>query len=571
MRKAFWGLCLIFFCLFQVTAADVVAAPLNDILVADVPFSYGESDFAARILERTKGKRDPIGLVLTGGSARAFAHIGVLAYLEEKGIEPDFIVSNSMGSIIAILYSAGLSPEQILEVIDSADLSAYFNLTVPLGGGILDPSGFEGLITSVLGTETRIEDLPIPVMVVCEDLVTKREVRMCEGKLAKVMLASFALPVYFPPQEYNGHLLIDGGIKSLAPIDTAYEFSDTVICSTTFYDVDTLNLRSPITILNGAFDVNKRYNAAGSMRKYMDSMIWIRCAVEQFSFMAFDKANLMAEIGYESAKAEDEQLSMLYKHGPSPAVLENRDGFNDEIQDVKTGLYFFNRIEQPTPSKTLTISFDSFQGYDAPWYLKNTFDYGFSYQFHNKKLEMGVFSGLSSKTLANSTAETNFLSSAFLTYFPIPRMKLSFYASADFDNGEAFYKPTVFAAEDFIFKFYSREKLEFSFEQSLEIMRRTESGEKSEYVLAFKGFGQVPVFSSLINIKGAILNLGAFAPFQSRTYLDFRFGTRLQFKEMAGTYLDIAMLSRFAIDGGVGVPLFLQDGFYTNDSTFYDC
>ena len=62
----------------------------NEILISDIPVVYGDDNFRERILARTEGKRDPIGLVLTGGSARACAHIGVLKYLDEIGVEPDF-------------------------------------------------------------------------------------------------------------------------------------------------------------------------------------------------------------------------------------------------------------------------------------------------------------------------------------------------------------------------------------------------------------------------------------------------------------------------------------------------
>ena len=76
-------------------AADEFTSP-GDIIYSDIPISYGEEGFRERILERTEGKRDPIGLVLTGGSARAFAHLGVLNYMEEQGIEPDFIISHHL-------------------------------------------------------------------------------------------------------------------------------------------------------------------------------------------------------------------------------------------------------------------------------------------------------------------------------------------------------------------------------------------------------------------------------------------------------------------------------------------
>ena len=102
---------------FLLFASDFSPAEEDYFFLSDIPVTYGDEQFRERILERTGGKRDPIGLVLTGGSARALAHIGVLSYLEEVGIVPDFIISNSMGSIIALLYAAGLEPEQITEAL----------------------------------------------------------------------------------------------------------------------------------------------------------------------------------------------------------------------------------------------------------------------------------------------------------------------------------------------------------------------------------------------------------------------------------------------------------------------
>src|SRR5690554_4389053 len=208
----------------------------NDLLAATIPVNYGEVSFRERILERTEGKREPIGLVLSGGSARAFAHIGVLQYLEEQGIVPDFIVSNSMGSIVGLLYAAGLSPEQIFTVCSQLDTTQLFDLSWPLSGGFLDTSRFSSLVAAYLGDSVNLEELPIPIMIVTEDIVTKRQVRIMEGDVLTIFDAAFALPVYFPPVVYRGHLLVDGGMTNLVPLDIAYEYTDTTIVSTTFYE-----------------------------------------------------------------------------------------------------------------------------------------------------------------------------------------------------------------------------------------------------------------------------------------------------------------------------------------------
>ena len=567
MKRIILALCLLLMILPLFAEEEL---PPNDIQLADVPIYYGEADFTKRILERTNGERDPIGLVLTGGSARAFAHIGILQYLEEQGIEPDFIVSNSMGSIIALLYSAGVAPEQILEIITCTDLSAYFNLTVPLKGGLLDQSGFEGLISSVVGKDVDLKDLPIPVMVVCEDLVTKREIRICEGDFNNVMLASFALPVYFPPQEYKGHLLIDGGIKSLAPIDVAYQYSDTIICSTTFYDVDTLNLRNPITILNGSFDVNKRYNAAASMREHIDNMIWIRCAVEQFSFMAFDKSALMAEIGYESAEKQSEALLKLYKHGISKEIVDNRITYTEALEKARNGLYFFNHIEQLQPSNTISFAFKSHEQIDSLLYLNQSFDFGLQYQFSHRKLVMDLLAGASSLTQVRSQNEVSPMLSFSLDCFPISRLRLSFNGSVKFDNPEKFYVPSIYGNESLVFKFYSDDRMEFGFNQTFEVGHDFLKGSETEYAISTGFDGQVPFFSSRLKFRANYLGLGKIRPnVDYRSFLDLKLNTRMQFKALGGTYIDLGFLSRFAIDGKNGVRLFYNDGFLTNVADYY--
>lgn len=243
-----------------------------------------------------------MGLVLSGGSARAFAHIGVLRRLEELGVVPDFIVANSMGSIVGLLYAAGLSPDQIYELVAGTEIAALFEPSLPLRGGILDPRRFSDLVELYVGNP-RIEDLPIPILVACEDLITKREIRLAAGELRTVLEAAYALPVYFPPVPYGGHLLVDGGITNLVPLGTAMEYSPYVLVSSTFYDAKGLNLRNPLVILNTSIDIGKRRAGMADLQEYPEA-VWIRCSVESFSFMSFDRLSELDSEGYRSADAQ---------------------------------------------------------------------------------------------------------------------------------------------------------------------------------------------------------------------------------------------------------------------------
>lgn len=342
----------------------------DSLLLAATPIVYGEETFLARIEARTGGRREPVGLVLSGGSARAFAHIGVLKRLEEAGIVPDFIVANSMGSIIGLLYAAGLSPDQLYQLVSSTELGALFEPTLPLAGGILDPGRFSDLIRLYLG-DLRLEDLPIPILVACEDLRTKREIHLAAGDFITVMEAAYALPVFFPPVVYGEHLLIDGGITNLVPLGTAMEYTDQVIASSTFYDAEGLNLRNPLVILNTSIDIGKRRAGVADILEYPEA-VWIRCDVESFSFMSFDRLAELDELGYRSADAHAERLVALGNGGVDPALAELRADYDRAIERASGVWAPFERApaKRATLALTARLRSTAFPGDD--YYLRDT-------------------------------------------------------------------------------------------------------------------------------------------------------------------------------------------------------
>lgn len=564
MRKGvLLSLLIILFSLFPL-AADEFTSP-GDIIYSDIPISYGETQFRERILERTEGKRDPIGLVLTGGSARAFAHLGVLKYMEEQGIEPDFIVSNSMGSIIGMLYAAGLSSDQILSVIMSGELSTFFKMTAPLNGGILDPTGFKGLVQSVVGTGVQIEDLDIPVMVICQDLVTKREIRIMEGDFSDILIASFALPAYFPPQEYKWHLLIDGGIITLAPISVAYEYSDTVIASTTFYDNEDLNLKNMLTIINGAFDIGKRRNAAIDIREYGDKMIWIRCAVEQFSFMEFSAAAEMAEIGYQNAAEQGGRLSELYRHGMSPSIAEKREMYESRIERVRQNQYYFSRIEQSEPTQTISLGVYSFQGNDYPYYLRDYFDIGFEYSWKYKAIELSALLGGAFDATLNQHSTSSPLLSIGADFYPVSNLRLSLYGAFTFDNPRQWYIPSFYLREGLDWKFFSNGFLTLQLNQAYEIYNEVgKNTDRDQNLLSVRMLGTLYTDLCNVNLHAGYL-LSSYRMVASRHYGQIGASTRIYYIPGWNLYLDLGILSRFALDGRNGVQIYAVDGFLTNN------
>ena len=350
---------------FAVAYSDSVAS--DQIMNADIPFVYGEKDFIERVNAKSEG-REPLGLVLSGGSARAFAHIGVLRRMEELGIVPDFIIANSMGSIVGLLYGAGFSPDQIAEITQSTNLSELFKIALPTSGGIIDIGKFSGLLHNYTG-RLDLSELPIPVMVLCEDLKTKRQVRIAEGDFMTVMQAAYALPVYFNPVEFDGHLLIDGGIANLVPLDAAYDYSDNVIASTAFYQNPKLNLRNPITNLNVALDIGKSRTGVSQIKEY--EPLLIRCNVESFSFMEFGSLPEIQAAGYQSADEMSPELSQLDASGMTAELSELRKELRLKMDRAISEYRHLESIPVLSPTLLLTAELGIFTTTGSPRYLNN--------------------------------------------------------------------------------------------------------------------------------------------------------------------------------------------------------
>ena len=559
MLKRFFALAL----LAAVLAASVfpsdAAIADTGLLISDIPVTYGDEGFRERILERTGGDRDPVGLVLTGGSARALAHIGVLQYLEENGIVPDFIVSNSMGSIIALLYAAGLSPADISELLMAADLSDLFSFTLPLEGGILLPAGFEALVGSVLGKDLRLEDLSIPVMIVCSDLVTKRDIRITEGDFMTVLLASFALPFYFPPQEYRGHILIDGGVVSLLPLEAAYEYTDTVIVSTTFYNASKVNLLNPVTILNTAFDVGKNQNAAETISGY-EGFVWIRCNVENFSFMDFGKGALMAELGYESAAAAADELEDIYRSGIPEDLAEARSGVGERIGAAADSLELFGHADAVSPVSSLSVSLDSRQGKSVRQYLNDTFSLAFEYQYRTGGLDLGIRAGGAFDLTTHAVAGAYPLLGGFLGYYPLENLRLSL----DFDLTmchEPWYIPHLYVRQGFDWVIlHQMDSYRLTFREAFEVTTGFTGSNAVALSGAFDGNIRLGLFD-LWASAGYLMTADSILFRSLNHFGEVSFSARFRIPPAESWFIDAGVFSRFALDGQGNVPLFLSDGY----------
>jgi NTE family protein len=156
-----------------------------------------------------------VGLVLSGGGARAFAHIGTLRVLERYGIGVDALAGTSMGAIVAALYAAGYRSEDLLDLARSVHWRDVIDLSFQ--AGLLKGGKLDALLAKHL--PARFEDLEVPLAVTSTDIESGQEVVFTEGALVVAVRASAGYPGAFEPVQIDGRTLADGGICNNLPVD----------------------------------------------------------------------------------------------------------------------------------------------------------------------------------------------------------------------------------------------------------------------------------------------------------------------------------------------------------------
>lgn len=158
-----------------------------------------------------------IGVVLGAGSARGWAHIGVLRALEQAGIRPQIVCGASIGALVGAVYAnGGLDAlEDWVLGLTWRKVLGFFDFS--FNGGFLKGAKLIGYLRDNL-LETAIEDLRLPFGAVATDLRSGREVWLREGRAADVVRASIALPGLFTPVEHEGRLLVDGALVNPVPV-----------------------------------------------------------------------------------------------------------------------------------------------------------------------------------------------------------------------------------------------------------------------------------------------------------------------------------------------------------------
>jgi NTE family protein len=172
-------------------------------------------------------KKYKTGLVLSGGGARGFAHIGALKAMNEHGIFPDVISAVSAGSIVGSMYADGHSPDEIFEQFSEWDIYKILRFYRP-GLGVLKAIGIRKTLSKHL-SKNNLEELNIPLIISATNFAKATTEYFTEGSIIDAVMASSAVPLVLKPYIINGNMYVDGGLMNNLPIQPIEHNCDYII------------------------------------------------------------------------------------------------------------------------------------------------------------------------------------------------------------------------------------------------------------------------------------------------------------------------------------------------------
>jgi NTE family protein len=328
IRRAGWAA----LAAWLVTAASAqspsVPAPAPDVAAAAAPAASAPA-----------ASRPKVALVLSGGGARGFAHIGVLRELRRLNVPVDIVVGTSMGSVIGGAFAAGRSDDELERFVRSTDWERVLSdrpardrltfrhreedlevpsrvefgvdrngLTLPpaaVGNAALEQALAQLLPESALGRASKAQ--PLPFRALAADLLTGEAVELADAPLLIALRASLSVPGVFAPVRVNGRLLVDGGLVRNLPVD-----AQVVIA------VNVGTPLSPESELKSAFGVAQQMlnilteqNVQRSLRELGPADILIAPDLTGFGFMDFARGHGAIERGAAAARAVAPRLQAL--------------------------------------------------------------------------------------------------------------------------------------------------------------------------------------------------------------------------------------------------------------------
>lgn len=331
------------------------------------------------LLVTTFAAAQKVGVVLSGGGAKGLAHIGVLKALEESEVPIDYVVGTSMGGVVGGCYAAGMSPQQIEDIILSPEFldwmtgrmekghNVYFyrhdddasflkinlsvdsSLNVSFNSSLASDLALNFALAERLAQPSAIaknnfDSLFVPLRVIAADIFTQEEVILKEGVLSDAVRATHTVPFFYNPIKVDNKYLFDGGIYNNFPVDVAQrEFDPDVIIGS--------NVSSKV-FKEYPYGEDEQLVSRSLLYLILDKSdpesipptgVYVQPNLDSYSALDFDKAKSLIDSGY--AETMRKMAEIKEKVGLSrtcESVAERRNAFNRKTEPLLIDKIRFN-------------------------------------------------------------------------------------------------------------------------------------------------------------------------------------------------------------------------------------
>ena len=328
-------------------------------------------------LKNNKDKNDlKVALVLSGGGAKGYAHLGVLRILERENIKIDYIAGTSIGAFVGTLYSIGYSIDEIEKILDNLNIESFLesgsNLTgldlnkketlkkysfyinfdnelnYSLPKGLRETEELYLVVKNLLKNYENIknfDNFPIPIRVIATNLNTGETKSFSEGDIAKILTASMAIPTIFEPVEVNGALYVDGLVSRNLPVEEAYDMgADLVIASDVGAPIVKKDNYNILSVLNQMIAIQSSYITKDSKEK---ATILISPDIKNISATDTTKRKDLINLGEVAAQ---NQIAKLMEFPKNSSNNERA-----KVQKEKKDSFVINKIEYDSKFDKNTI------------------------------------------------------------------------------------------------------------------------------------------------------------------------------------------------------------------------
>lgn len=256
------------------------------------------------------GEIPKIALVLGAGSARGYAHIGVLQVLEENNIPFDFIVGSSMGAMVGGIYAAGTNLKMLEKMICQINTDIFYDIHVPRLGFMAGKR--VTYLLELLTKKKTFAELDLPFYAVATDLISGQKVVLEEGKVAEAIRASISIPGIFNPVRRDDMVLVDGAVIDRLPVDVAREKGADIVIAVdvTFGPDRQVEIKSALDVIMTSLDIMQKHHFDLSAS---GADVLLQPKVGRFSSRDFDKADQIIALGRKEAEEKLEEIRRVVK------------------------------------------------------------------------------------------------------------------------------------------------------------------------------------------------------------------------------------------------------------------